>query len=154
MSTYFFDSSGIIKRYIREKGTDFVRQVTTPTAQHTVMIAAITPVEVASAFRRLQREEHLTAASADRLLRLFAQHTERDYVRLGLTDEIVSRATALLAAHPLRAYDAVQLASADISNTRLTRAGHSPLTFVTADTRLADAGRAIGLTTYDPNTSP
>ena len=67
------------------------------------------------------------------------------------TDAIVARAQDLASAHLLRAYDAVQLASALESNARLLIAGSSPLTFVSADTRLLTAAAAEGLATEDPN---
>jgi predicted nucleic acid-binding protein len=56
--------------------------------------------------------------------------------------------------HPLRAYDALQLASALESDTRLVGAGLAPLVFVTADTRLLAAASAEGLAIEDPNAHP
>ena len=73
---------------------------------------------------------------------------------IGLTPQVVRRAEDLLAVHPLRTYDAVQLASALESNTRLVTAGLSPVIFVSADARLLVAAVAEGLMTEDPYTHP
>ncbi len=51
----------------------------------------------------------------------------------------------------LRAYAAIQLASALESNDRLLADALPPLTFVSADQRLLTAASAEGLATEDPN---
>jgi len=51
----------------------------------------------------------------------------------------------------LRAYDAVQLASALIANQALTLRQLPPLTFVSADDRLIKVAMAEGLATENPN---
>jgi predicted nucleic acid-binding protein len=85
---------------------------------------------------------------------LIDRHTRREYVVIGLTPQVVRRAQDLLAAHPLRTYDAVQLASALESNIRLVIAQLAPVIFVSADARLLVAAAAEGLLTEDPNTHP
>ena len=60
----------------------------------------------------------------------------------------------LLTVHPLRTYDAVQLASALESNIRLVATGLSPLIFVSADIRLLVAAATEGLMTEAPNAYP
>jgi len=39
VSTYFFDTSALIKRYVVEQGTDWVRSIVAPQAGHTILIA-------------------------------------------------------------------------------------------------------------------
>ena len=85
---------------------------------------------------------------------LIDRHALREYVVIGLTPQVVRRAEDLLAGHPLRTYDAVQLASALESNTPLVIAGLSPLIFVSAATRLLVAAATEGLMTKDPNAHP
>ena len=55
---------------------------------------------------------------------------------------------------PLRAYDAVHLATAWLLNEELLRAGQPPLTFVCADDRLMTIAQAEGLLTDNPNHHP
>jgi predicted nucleic acid-binding protein len=85
---------------------------------------------------------------------LIDRHAHREYVVIGLTPQVVRRAEDLLTVHPLRTYDAIQLASALESNTRLVATGLSPLIFVSADRRLLVAAASEGLMTEDPNAHP
>ena len=56
--------------------------------------------------------------------------------------------------HRLRAYDAVQLATAPAANAALLAAGLPSLTFVAADSDLSAVARAQGLVAADPNLYP
>jgi predicted nucleic acid-binding protein len=67
---------------------------------------------------------------------------------------VIDLATELLQRHPLRAYDAVQLASATIVNQSLSAHGLPPLIFVTADDRLIAAARSEAVTAQNPNLHP
>jgi predicted nucleic acid-binding protein len=154
MTQYFLDSSALIKRYIVEPGTTWVRPLTSRSSGNTVIIAQITQIEIVSGASRRVREGTLTTRTARAVRLLIDRHARREYVVIGLTPQVVRRAEDLLAVHPLRTYDAVQLASALESNTRLVVAGLSPLIFVSADTRLLVAATTEGLMTEDPNMHP
>jgi predicted nucleic acid-binding protein len=60
----------------------------------------------------------------------------------------------LVVLHPLRAYDAVQLASALLAQSDLARVEAPALTFLTADDRLLVIAEAEGLRTDNPNRHP
>ncbi len=64
---------------------------------------------------------------------------------------LLELAGLLLLVHPLRAYDAVQLASAMLAQFRLETAS---LVFLTADDRLLTAAAAEGLLTDNHNLHP
>ncbi len=49
MAAYFFDSSAIVKRYVRETGTAWVRRMTRHGRPDRIYLARITAVETASA---------------------------------------------------------------------------------------------------------
>jgi predicted nucleic acid-binding protein len=151
VSDYFFDSSALLKRYMIEQGSAWVRALTTRRAGNTIFIAQITPVEVVSGAERQHRVGQLPAAAVQHVRRLFDRHTRREYKIVTLTDAIVAHAKDLVGVYLLRAYDAVQLASALEANARLVGAGSPPLTFVSADTRLLTAAAAEGLASEDPN---
>jgi hypothetical protein len=68
--------------------------------------------------------------------------------------QIVDRAVELIQNHPLRAYDAVQLATALIVNRSLSAHGLPPLIFISADDGLIAAAQAEGLMTENPNRHP
>lgn len=151
MSHYFVDSSALIKRYVVEKGTRWVRTITTPNNGHTIIIAHITQVEVISGTMRRRREGSITTRTARAVRLLVDRHASREYLVVGLSRHIVERAENILEVHPLRAYDAIQYASALESHTRLVAAGLAPLIFVSADTRLLTVAMAEGLATENPN---
>jgi len=154
MTQYFLDSSALIKRYIVESGTTWVRPLISRSSGNTVIIAQITQIEIVSGVSRRVREGTLTTRTARAVRLLIDRHARREYVVIGLTPQVVRRAEDLLAVHPLRTYDAVQLASALESNTRLVVAGVSPLIFVSADAHLLVAAATEGLMTEDPNAHP
>jgi predicted nucleic acid-binding protein len=154
MTHYFLDSSALVKRYIVEVGTSWIRSVTLPSVGNSIIIAHITQVEVVSGAMRRKREGTITARTARATRILVDRHASRVYRVIGLTGQIVQHAEDLLEAHSLRAYDSIQLASALASNTRLIAAGLSPLMFISADSRLLSAAAAEGLVTDDPNAHP
>ena len=64
MAAFFFDSSGLIKRYVQEAGSAWVIGVLAPVAGHQIHVARITGVEVVSAITRRERSGGLSAAGA------------------------------------------------------------------------------------------
>lgn len=71
-----------------------------------------------------------------------------------VTTAVIERAKSLLELYPLRAYDAVHLASALLANDTLVTSGLPVLVFVSADHRLLIAAQAEGLATENPNVYP
>jgi len=154
VTAYFLDSSAVIKRYVLEQGTSWVRALTTPSAGNTTIVARLTQAEIASGVWRRMREGTVAPRIARAIRLLVDRHTLREYLVIELTASIVYRAEDVLERRPLRAYDALQLASALEGNARLTKGGLSPLVFVAADRRLLAAASAEGLAVDDPNAHP
>ena len=151
MTQCFLDSSALIKRYVVEPGTPWIRSLTIRSSGNTVIMAQITQIEIVSGASRRAREGTLTTRTVRAMRLLIDRHAHREYVVIGLTPQVVRRAEDLLSVYPLRAYDTVQLASALESNTRLVAAGLSPGLFVSSDVRLLTAAATEGLMTEDPN---
>jgi predicted nucleic acid-binding protein len=143
MATIFLDSSALVRRYAQsEPGAATVRAICAPRRGHTVLIARIAPVEVASAFSRKVREGAQSTSERARLWRLFQQHQYQQYQSIPLSDDVFADAWRLVFTHPLRAYDAIHLACA------LDVASRLPLVnveFWTADRRQAQVASAEGL---------
>jgi uncharacterized protein len=76
------------------------------------------------------------------------------YQIVELTAPIVEQTKSLLEHHQLRAYDAVQLASALLAQDVLRSAGLPPLILLSADDRLNAAASAEGLAVDNPNDHP
>jgi uncharacterized protein len=151
---YFLDSSALVKRYVIETGTAWVRGLTRHRPATVIYIAHITTVEVTCALARRRKGKLLTAAKVSSLLRRFRQHLAGRYVIVEVTPMLLDAAARLGNTHSLRAYDAVQLAVALEVNRSHQAGGSAPVTFVSADRPLNDAATAEGLPVDDPTRHP
>lgn len=151
MIAYFCDSSALIKRYVEEIGSDWFETLLASDGGHAIFVSAITQIEIASGLARLQREGTLRPLTVINARRAVAFHFGSEYNAIELSAQIIRRAEGVLFAHPLRAYDAVQLASALEIRDSLLVIGGDPPVFVSADRRLLAAAEAEGLVTDDPN---
>src|SRR5271166_2092441 len=55
VAVYFVDSSALVKRYVQEVGTPWVRRLTHRGQAHEIYLASITPVELTAAVARRRR---------------------------------------------------------------------------------------------------
>jgi uncharacterized protein len=136
VTTFFFDSSALTKRYVTETGTEWVRKIASDSEAHLIVIASITLIEVMSAVTRKEREGVVRARTRQAIQLTFMRHVTRTYEVIDLSRPIITRAQQLTVRHPLRAYDSTQLATALEVNSRLVADGAPAITFVCADTRL------------------
>lgn len=116
--TVFLDSSALVKRYADESDSYLVRDVSEP-----IFASDLATVEVPAALWRKCRMSEIPAPAAQSLCRRFLADVSpsspsRCAVLMKVSEEILHGAIDLVARHPLRAYDAVQLASA-LSASRL-----------------------------------
>jgi uncharacterized protein len=149
---YFFDSSGIVKRYVAETGSVWVRSLTDSNVGNDIYLSRITGVEVVSALVRHippVLPAFLAGAIAD-----FQYDFHNQYEIIPVNRILVARATVLAARYRLRGYDAVQLAAALAVRARLSRQGMPSPTFVSADADLNRAAVAEGFTVDDPLAHP
>ena len=154
MTTYYLDSSALSKRYAEETGTPWLRGILAPTAGNAIVTARITMVELHSALARRLREGSVDAQACLVAVQAFNQHCAVEYRFVELELNVVALARDLLDRHPLRPYDAVQLAKALRANGALQAAGLPPLLFLSADDRLITAAVPEGLATDNPNSHP
>ncbi len=105
----FFDSSGLAKRYIRERGSGEVEKILSVAGE--VGLSVITPAEVVSALSRLRRQRTISKGQYD--LAKDALFTDLEDVSvIGVTNSVVAGAIGLLEEHPIRTLDALHVASA------------------------------------------
>lgn len=151
MADYFFDSSALVKAYIAEAGTNWVRTILDD-PQHRISISALAEVEVISALTRRFNEGDLTRVELDQACDDLSQDCAA-YVLVDITSQILEAAVGKARIYSLRAYDAVQLASAIAARTALLAAQGSAIDFtlVSADNDLNDAARLEALQLEDPN---
>ena len=85
MSYYFFDSSALVKRYVPESGTAWVRSITDSTTGNNIFVASIMQVEIVSAVARRSRESSFPVKTAKAIRLLMDRHCIRDYFVIQLT---------------------------------------------------------------------
>jgi uncharacterized protein len=136
----YFDTSALIKRYVDEPGR---REVLQLLRKNDCVVSAVLPLEVRSALRRRLAEKRLDEKRVAAIL----QRVDADrpfWTVVEVSREVLAAAETLTAAHPLRALDAIHVASARLFGARTA----SPtLIFVSADVRQTTAADALGITT-------
>jgi len=149
VAAYFLDSSAVMKRYVQETGTVWVRALTASGTGNFFYLARITDVEVTAALARRRGQPGLSVVQAVAALRQFRRDFGQDYRVVEITIALLQRAAQLADTHALRGYDAVQLAVAlDV------HARDQALVLVSADAELNAAATAEELRVKDPNTHP
>lgn len=151
MATYFFDSSGLAKRYITETGTAWVRGITDPASVDRVYVARITLVEIVSAVVRRGRRGDITPNDVTTALADVRSDFAALYDVIAVNNRLVNLATVLVERHALRAYDSVQLAAATQVNSAYVGNNLPPVILVSADAALNTAATVEGLNVDDPN---
>lgn len=133
----FWDSSAIVPLLVSESRSADLTMLIAEDKEMTMWWA--TPLECQSALHRRHREaplEPVVMATATERLRAVVEHADT----VSPTDEVRRRAARLVAVHPLRAADALQLAAALIW---CEEQPHGEV-FVCLDARLRDAAQREG----------
>lgn len=154
MTTYYVDSSALVKRYVAETGSSWVQGLCDPTASHVIVLAHIGLVEIAAALAIKTRQGVLPISVRDGLLRDLQYDGRDQYWLIDVDQEIIVRAIELTRRQKLRGYDAVHLACALFLQETLLRHNLPPPILLSADQELLAAAQAEGLTTDDPNAHP
>lgn len=150
MSAYFFDSRALVKFYVEETGTPWVRSFT-DAEDNIIHASSLAEVETVSALTRRLNRRDIDQAEFDGACDDLPQDFATQYRIVALTEAIIRNAASLARKHGLRAYDAVQLAAA-LETSRITaKVAATQLTVVSADAELNAAAMAEGLNVEDPN---
>jgi predicted nucleic acid-binding protein len=155
MACFYLDASVLVKYYVTELGSTWVRQLIderepeSGQIRHLIFVAEITRVEVAAGLAVIERVGRIKRSERDREYHRFMSQLARRYAIIPLTTNDLEVAAQLTQRHPLKAYDAVQLAAA-LRNRRVL-AGHQGLvTFVSGDDALLAAARVEALPIENP----
>ena len=146
MASVYLDTSALLKLYIAEKGTEQVIEAAEGAADGRIVILVLTPLEARSAIRRREREGDIAAADVNRVLRQIEDDCSTLFLTQPLSSPVMEEAARLIDRHPLRAYDALQLAGCLVVREGMPE----PVTFVCADARLCEAATNEGLKTLNP----
>lgn len=145
---YYLDTSALVKRYVDETGSQWLRG--TISAAETLLSTQLLVPEVISALNRLVREDMLALPDYRRLRVAFRDDCVSEYQLTPPRSDILSLSCELIERHPLRAYDAVHLATALVIERALQTQDLPQLTFLSADNRLLTIAAAEGLETDNP----
>jgi len=148
--TYYADSSALVKRHISEAGSTWIEQEFDATSGSRIITTKLSVAEVLSAMNRRRREANITATEYGKFSGDFLSFVETDYEMFELSDEVLLEAQRLLETYPIRAGDAIQLASALLANTQLQSANLPALIFLASDARLLAAAKGEVLQSDDP----
>jgi hypothetical protein len=149
LALYYFDTSALVKLYVREPGTDRLLRLATRGTDHRFAVLALARVEFHSAVRKRQRLGDIEESIATRVIGRFEQHLQTKFLRQNVNDSVLDIATELVDRYLLRAYDAVQLGGCVAL--KAATGGQEPI-FVCADHPLLQAAESEGLQSLDPTT--
>lgn len=140
----YWDSSALIKKYLREEGSDVVHRRLK--ADSVVITSQIAYAEVHATFARKLREKAFSTRIHQKICRLFDADWKAMII-VRMDDVLLPVIRDLLVRHPLRSADSIHLASAvHVSE----RARHSSLSFACADEKLLEAAIKEGLAGWNP----
>jgi len=134
----YFDTSALIKNFILEQGSKVVQDLVRNSSP--VATASIAYAEVYSGLTRKRRERLLTVTQHVTVCRQFEEHWA-SYIHVELAPEVLILAKDLIQRHPLRAFDAIHLASALVLQKGIDQA----LQFAAGDARLLQAATSENL---------
>jgi len=154
MIAYYLDTSALIKRYVAEPGSQWIEATIFEPDDTLLLTSRLTMVEVWSALARRRREASISPQDHADALDAFREDCLTRYHFVEFEAPVVELSGQLLDRHPLRAYDAVQLASALIISQALTEANLPTPIFLSADDDLLTTARAEGMLTDNPNLHP
>lgn len=154
MAVYYLDASAIVKYFHGEPGSAWVRQLAERLTDggrraNEIYLTELSRVEVPAAFAILARNRQITVRTRDGMYRSFLQQLGKSFESLRLTPEIIEYAAELTQTHPLKAYDAVQLATA-LAFEQSLKGLNLSLIFVSADKTLLQTAEAEGLQADNP----
>lgn len=146
MTYYFLESSAIAKLFVFEKGSEQLIRLLEEVDDPRKLISALATVEVRSAIRRRQRAGEILASDADHAVRGLEEECAR-IVEQPVSPTVIDAARLVLDSHPLRALDALHLATCIVARDILQV---SDICFVSADDILLKAATVERFLTLNP----
>jgi predicted nucleic acid-binding protein len=146
LSWYFLESSAFAKLFILEEGSEALIHLLQDVDDSRKLLSALAPLEVRSAIRRRERSDDISSSDADRALENVARECLR-IIEQPVTATVVEAACAMLDIHPLRALDALQLATCIVARETLRV---DDIHFASSDEILMRAAKAEGFAVLNP----
>lgn len=146
MTTFFLDSNTVVKYYIREPGSNWVRNIV-DLNDNICVICTISFVEVASALAQMQRGKRFGKQLMRRTFTNFRQDIQRGlFFTHAINTATLELAAELAMLYPLKGFDATQVTSAVLGEEML----NTSIVFVSGDKQALFAAITEGLAVDDP----
>jgi predicted nucleic acid-binding protein len=139
----YLDSSALVKRYVEEQGTDFVKSVLA--GNGLITTSKLTYPEILSALMRKVRTGEIERKTFNGIVDVFDKDWDHVLV-LDFHKDLLQIVRILIEKHPLKAADAIHLSSA----LWLRHSSKADVTFIASDSNLLKAARAEKLQVMNP----
>jgi len=146
MAIYYFDTSALLKRYVVEDGSVWVR-ATLEEPEADIVVSQLTIVEGVAALTRRAKGEAFRPGDAERVIQQLEADFRQHFLVIEVNSQLIDKAVELARRQALRGYDALQLATALSVNSLLSP---ETLMFVAADEELVTAAEREGLPSVNP----
>ncbi len=146
MPLYYFDTSALLKRYIVEDGSAWVR-TTFEEPEADIVVSQLAIVEGVAALARRARGGAFRPGSVARVIQKLTADFQQQFVVIAVNSELIDKAVDLARQRALRGYDALQLATALVVRSLVAP---EVVTFVAADDELIAAAEMEGLPSINP----
>ena len=150
MAALLLETSALVKRWVTERGSGWVRAQTGPIAGEPRFVARFVGPEIAGAVTRAHRSGRITTAERRTALAEIQADMAGRFAVIEMTKAVLDRAMALARDHGLKGADAVHLAAACELQAAGPFAAGSVVTFVSADDELLAAAPLCGLAVETP----
>lgn len=139
----YFDSSALVKRYLKEDGSDVVRSIIA--GARVIATSKLAYPEILSAFMRKHRAGEIERKPLEAIIGQFETDWDKLFV-VEFHDELLKTVKVLIEKYSLRGADTVHLSSA----LWLEQATKMKLTFVASDVGLLNAAQAENFKAINP----
>lgn len=139
----YLDSSALVKRYVLEEGTYFVKSILA--GDGLISTSRLTYPEILSALMRKVRAGNIQKRTFNGIVQMFDRHWEH-FLVLDFHNGLLQGVRTLIEKHPLKAADAIHLSSA----LWLKLSSKTEVTFIASDSNLLKAARAEKLEVMNP----
>jgi uncharacterized protein len=139
----YLDSSALVKRYVEEKGTDFLKSILA--GDGLIATSKLTYPEILSALMRKVQAGEIARKTYNGIVGVFDKDWDHILV-LDFHNDLLRGVRMLIERHPLKAADAIHLSSA----LWLRLSSNTDVTFVASDSNLLKAARAEKLEVINP----
>lgn len=151
MAIYYLDSSALVKRYMMEQGSVWVRTLIDPTKGNRLYVVRLARPEIIATFFRKARGGQIAVGAARRAAGAFRLDWKQQYRIVEVMEKLADSAMVVAEKYALRGYDAVHLADALALDQDRQAMQLSTLTFVSADVEQLRAAGAEGLIIENPD---